>query len=327
MKTLTVTIFVSPSAAALAGRSTVGEVSLALSDADLAQLSESQRATLAEYLRSGESCLRQGEVAEASVATLASLLDARAAATASRAADEAAREAAAEADLRAELAALEGCPIEALYSANNRQGVLAPKFSRSGTSFVELLGRQEEGVAWLRDAAQRDADRKVAQEAAEAAAEAARVARALSDRAELRAFLKPHLFVADLAWFDQLENPKGARPEVRKIVVEALGDVIAGVVGGAAGFYLLPEGARAGHSINPITDLSVHRRVSALVVAVDEALGGNLYRGALAEVENVALWRDAEGDEEGDEDGEVAEYEWIRVRVVVGGLAVNLYTS
>lgn len=325
MKQLTVTIFVAPATAALAGRSSVGEISLALSDADLGQLSEAQRGTLAEYLRSGESCLRQCDVAEATVATLALLLDARAAAIASRAAELAAREAAEEAAAEAELAALAGCPIESLFSVN-RWGVLAPQFPRSArASFVELLGRQEEGEKFLRETAQNEKDRTAAKLAVMAAASAAADAKIASDRAELRAFLAPHFDVVGMAWFDALENPEVAKAEVRRIVVAALG---AGSPGWLRDLrdWLLPAGARVGHSINPITDLAVYRRVGQLVVAVGEALGGDLYKGASAEVENVTLWRDAEDGEDGDGDGEVAEYEWIRIRCEVGGVAVSLYT-
>lgn len=325
MKQLTVTIFVSPATAALAGRSTCGEVALTLSDADLASLSEVQRGALAEYLRSGQTCLREVNVAEATLATLVVLLDARAAATASRAADEAAREAAEEAAAEAELAALAGCPIESLFSVN-RWGVLAPQFPRSArASFVELLGRQAEGEKFLRETAQNEKDRTAAKLAVMAAASAAADAKIASDRAELRAFLAPHLDEVGMAWFDALEDPEDARPEVRRVISDAIGNGIAGVVGGAAGFYSLPEGARVGHSIDPITDLSVYRRVGQLVSAASTALASDLYRAVAAEVENVTLWSAAEGDE-GDEDGEVAESNWIRIRCVVGGVGVNFYT-
>jgi hypothetical protein len=325
MKQLTVTIFVSPATAALAGRSTCGEVPLALSDADLAALTATQRETLAQYLSSGSASLRELScaVAEASVATLASLLDARAAELAARASAElAARE--------AELAVFEGCAIEALYTADDRPSRgPTPKFPRSGgvISLVELLGRQQEGAAMIQAVEQREKDRVAAKVAAEVAAEAARAAKAASDRAELRAFLAPHLDAVGMAWFDALEDPEDARPEVRRAISAAISDAIAGVVGGAAGFYLLPDNARIGLANDPITDLAVYRRVGQLVVAVGEALGGDIYKGASAEVENVTLWRDAEDGEDGDEDGEVAEYEWIRIRCEVGGgLAVNFYT-
>lgn len=323
MKQLTVTIYVSPSAAAVAGRSIVGEVALALSDADLATLTEGQRASLAEYLRSGAASLRGIEVAEATLGTLATLLDERAAVAASSAAREAADEAADEAALRAELAALAGCPIEAFY-ALNRQGWLAPRSWQDGRKLIELLGRQEEGAAWLRDAAQSCADRKVAQEAAEAAAEAARAAKIASDRAELRAFLAHHLDEVAIAWFDALEDPSAARAEVRKILVRLLRPAIGGE---GPQRYLRPEGSRVGHSVDPVTDLDVYRQIVALAASVAAAVAADpALENVTAEVENITIWRVAEDGEDGDEDGEVAEVEWIRIRCEVGGVAVSLYT-
>lgn len=334
MKQLTVTIYVAPSAAATAGRSTVGEVPLALSDADLSALTEGQRASLAEYLRSGAASLRgTTEVAEATPTTLAVLLDERAATNAARLAEEAALLAATDAASEAEMAALRleyaGCPIEKLFIRVGSS--VAPKGYRRAwktepMEYLDLLGRREEGEQFRRDFEQRNRDLVAAQSAAEATAKAARAAKLASDRAELRAFLSPHVDAVALDWFDALGDPSDAKGEVRKIMVAALGAAIAGVVGGAPGDYLRPEEARTGHSIDPVTDLAVFRRVSALAAAVDTVLAADLYRHATAEVENVTLWRAAEDGEDGDEDGEVAEYEWIRIRCEVGGIAVNLYT-
>jgi hypothetical protein len=324
---------VSPSAAAVAGRSIVGEVALALSDADLAALTEGQRASLAEYLRSGAASLRGIEVAEATLGTLATLLDERAATNAARLAEEAATLAATDAAREAELAAIRlkyaGCPIEQLFDRlGSRLSIKTyPRgWKREPIEYLDLLGRRAEGEQFMRDFEQRMTDLVAAQSAAEATAKAARAAKVVSDRAEVREFLAPHVDATALDWFDALSDPSDARAEVRKIMVAALGAAIAAVVGGAAGDYLRPAGARTGHSIDPVTDLSVFRRVGALAAAVDSALAGDLYQNVWAEVENITMWRAAEAGEDGDEDGEVASFEWVRVRCEIGGLAVNLYT-
>jgi hypothetical protein len=155
-KQLTVTIYVAPAAAVRAGKAHCGEIALLLSDADVAQLSDDQRDTLARHLAQ-ESYWRAPlsqeapEVAEASLTTLRQLLDVRREVVRAKEAEAAARLAQDDAAYARTLAYARKCPLRELLDPDRGYVLMCGlhKVDRDGAR-AGFTGAESR---WIEDAA------------------------------------------------------------------------------------------------------------------------------------------------------------------------------
>lgn len=332
MKQLCVTIRVSPGAAVRAGKSIVGDVTLTLSDKDLACLTEVQRYALAKHVECysphwGQPLSADAPpVEEASVKSLAILLDARIKREDDRAAESCEREKRRE----QAIAKLRLLPDDSFFSPpRDTWGIWSLRIASdliAGCEFHELacdmIGRREEFDAKLNElngklraaraieAQEREALRIVAEQKA---AEQDRI-----DRERTRSFLVRHAGEDAAEWFDQLAKPSQARSEIVRImegVFESLP------------VYRLNKDTRVGHTLDEVTDLEQYRKLHAVADKVFEAakqagIGDN---EATIVVEPIVVYRPAEPGEDADEDGEVFDDGWFRIAFAVGSVTANLY--
>lgn len=347
-RSLTITIHVSPAEAARLGRAQCGDVALPLTDAILADLGPERREALACHLDPPQGAHERVRalwgrplahcappVGEASVETLARLLDARRdeveAVEAELAAERAEREVAA-GDAREVIAALsaealvrrdphhrDGARLAALRDV--LAGDLLARLDGAvyGLAAGAYAGRGEEADAVLarvrRDlAADREIDRQLRE-----AREAAEAARAQAEREALVAWLADGSATVRewaTARLADDESDHAVRAAVRDRVLDVL--VAAGVLGPGRDRDLGP--GRWGHLHDVPADLDVYRAVVGLRASVPRALAEDGAPVADVTVGGVHRWRDARPDETGDDDGEVLVGEGIDVQVTLRGL-------
>jgi hypothetical protein len=335
MKQITITLNVEPAAAIRSGKATCGEVSMTLSDEDLARLTPEQRETLAKHVAK-ERCDGCGpewgtrlsdyapDIDHVSIEVLQSLLDTRRELVTTRMAR---RQSAADEEI---LAAIAKPAAFAKRWIDNTEGSLcewgglvsiewpiSPYCSSSTSNASEPVR-----AAWKAHVAQVEARQRAA---VEAALPAARV------EAERRAVLR-------------------AAEETAKVAKEAKArDEYAAL------YLRLPEVLRARHEEGYATDSEVKGEMRRLLRAdegyptthkgwekseklsqlSDEEFGvlldakAGAPKGATVEAKACwdSAWRPAEEDEEGDEDGEVYVRANLRRQVVIiwtrGGVQVT----
>lgn len=202
MKQLTVTLFVDPACATRAGRSSVGEHTLTLTDADLATLTDDQRDTLARHV-AGERCRNAIDwgraltseappIAEATVTVLAALLDVRRATITEQLARDAEKRAAEEsawqATLENVLAAARTAPILKLRNTSlygvyrNEHGSWSYNAPRANEPAAQAVGREQELI-------EATAAEAAAKQAADAEVEARTQARVAAETAQCEEIL------------------------------------------------------------------------------------------------------------------------------------------
>lgn len=336
MKQLCVTLKVDPGAAVRAGKTVVGDVMLTLSDADLSKLTEAQRDALAmhvgcEYHWRDPLYLGAPPIAEATVESLATLLDVRIAREAQRAADNERQLAEDAANAEAIIEQWKKRPIEDFLNSYGQPLTGAnvwypPSQPHRDRSLADLTGRREEFDAML-------ANRKAEQEATEAIrrqqaeADAKKVEELVrAERAQVRKFIETLDAALNkttdplvLDWFDSLDDPSQAKRYLR----EALGKLAAH---SQIDVYKLDKDTRVGEPVEPIVELVKFRRKKELETIVGKMLDGFVCEWS---VDNVHFYRpatDTDNEDDVDEDGEVRVDGMFRIKVTVGGVSVSIWT-
>lgn len=336
MKVLCVTLKVDPGAAVRAGKTVVGDVMLTLSDADLAKLTEAQRDALAmhvdaEFHWRDPLYLGAPPIAEATVESLAALLDARIAREAERAAEKAQQLAEDEEKAKAIIEEWKKRPIEDFLDSygvalTGRHVWYPPSQPRHDWNLADLTGRREELDALLaKRKAERDATEALRRQQAEAdAKKVEELVRA--ERAQVRKFIEtldaalnktPDPLVLD--WFDSLDDPSQAKRYLR----ETLGKL---AHHSQIDVYKLDKDTRVGEPVEPIVDLGKFRRKKELEAIVRAMLAGFTCEWS---VDNVHFYRpatDTDNEDDVDEDGEVRVDGMFRIKVTVGSVSVSIWT-
>jgi ribosome modulation factor len=314
-----------------------------LSDADIASLSEAQRATLARHLAgergpSGVVDLAQPltdhaePVAEASAAVVASLLDQRAAIIAEQLSVVQAREAKESAECTAVLDAVTGyaraCPIAELSDGGYRRTLYSlHSTARDGLcpSYAHLRGYAADAVGRSAELAEYLAAQAAERAAIEASAKAAREQQAAAARAEMESVLTAQAPELLPVWragrADESAVGRACRAWLRaQIAVPTpmvdIPDSVrpASICARASTCSLTPEQWAHYEQIRAAVETTAEAHPDMdLTVQISESHG----------------WREADEDERGDDDGEVRidGPACARISADIGGMEIVIATA
>ena len=327
MKQLCVTIYVTPAAAVRAGKTQVGDITMTLSDEDVAALSPEQRDALARHVEHeyGWSLALHADappVGEASLDSLRVLLDARIARQAREAEAKARSLAEDEQKAKEVIETWKNKPIEEFldwygYAKKARLFGYPPSMPWAERSLVDLLGREDDLAALLeaRKVERAERERKEAEDRAE------RDRQDEADYAARKAFVVRHLANGDedliAAWYDQIDDELPALRRSLKVALKK----------GAHEPLALEKDARVGSVHSNCESLALYRAMLELADGLRATLESEPAPIAI-EVESVTLFRPAgpsDDPDEVDDDGEVALGDLLRATFTVAGSPVKLY--